>query len=77
MILSLFPGIDLLGRAFEEVGYQVVRGPDWLWGGDCRSFHPQPGIFEGIRCTSLGMGCPVRWASTSPRLQKGSPRPRI
>lgn len=33
LILSLFPGIGLLDRAFEEIGYTVVRGPDLLWGG--------------------------------------------
>lgn len=40
LILSLFPGIDLLGRAFEELGACVVRGPDLLWGGDIRAFSP-------------------------------------
>ena len=33
LVLSVFPGIDLLGRAFEEQEYCVVRGPDLLWGG--------------------------------------------
>lgn len=33
LILSLFPGIGLLDRAFEECGFCVVRGPDILWGG--------------------------------------------
>jgi len=48
LILNIFPGIDLLGRAFEEEGYCVVRGPDLLWGGDIRSFHPPSGIFGGV-----------------------------
>lgn len=48
VILSLFPGIGLLDRAFEEVGLCVVRGPDLLWGGDIRRFHPPPGVFWGI-----------------------------
>jgi hypothetical protein len=30
-VLSLFPGIGLLDRAFEECGFMVVRGPDLLW----------------------------------------------
>jgi DNA (cytosine-5)-methyltransferase 1 len=38
MILSLFPGIDLLGRGFEAAGFCVVRGPDCLWGRDIRNF---------------------------------------
>jgi len=52
LILSLFPGIDILGRGFETAGYCVVRGPDLLWGGDIRKFHPPIGKFEGIICGS-------------------------
>jgi len=48
LVLSLFPGIGLLDRAFEEQGFSVVRGPDVLWGGDIRNFHPLPDRFEGI-----------------------------
>lgn len=48
LVLSLFPGIDLFGRAFEEAGFCVVRGPDLLWGGDVRDFHPVPGRFDGV-----------------------------
>ena len=46
-ILSLFPGIDLLGRGFELEGFCVAPGPDLLWGGDIRSFHPPAGRFDG------------------------------
>lgn len=48
LTLSLFPGIDLLGRAFEAEGFCVVRGPDLLWAGDVRRFHVPPGKFEGV-----------------------------
>ncbi len=48
LVLSLFPGLDLLGRAFEEEGYTVVRGPDLIFGGDIRTFHPPPGRFDGV-----------------------------
>jgi DNA (cytosine-5)-methyltransferase 1 len=48
LVLSIFPGIDLLGRAFEEQGYCVVRGPDVLWGGDITTFHPPVGVFDGV-----------------------------
>lgn len=48
LVLSLFPGIDLLGRGFEAEGYCVVRGPDLLWGGDVRSFRVPAGRFDGI-----------------------------
>lgn len=47
-VLSLFPGIGLLDRAFEEQGFCVVRGPDLLWGDDIRDFHPMKGRFGGI-----------------------------
>ena len=48
LILSLFPGIDLLGRGFEAEGFSVVRGPDLLWGGDIRTFHVPAGRFDGV-----------------------------
>jgi DNA (cytosine-5)-methyltransferase 1 len=48
LVLSLFPGIGLLDRAFEEEGFCVVRGPDLLWGGDVRSFTPPAGKFDGV-----------------------------
>ena len=48
LVLSLFPGIGLLDRAFEEEGFTVVRGPDVLWGGDVRRFSPPAGVFAGV-----------------------------
>lgn len=51
MLLSLFPGIDLFGQAFEAEGFNVVRGPDAILGGDIRNFHSEPGIFEGLLIT--------------------------
>jgi DNA (cytosine-5)-methyltransferase 1 len=48
LVLSLFPGIGLLDRAFEEEGFCVVRGPDLLWGGDVKRFHPPPWKFDGV-----------------------------
>jgi DNA (cytosine-5)-methyltransferase 1 len=48
LVLSLFPGIGLLDMAFEEAGFCVVRGPDLLWGGDVRDFHPPAGVFNGV-----------------------------
>lgn len=48
LVLSLFPGIGLLDRAFEEEGFCVVRGPDLLWGGDVRRFHAPAGRFDGV-----------------------------
>lgn len=48
LVLSLFPGIGLLDMAFEQEGFCVVRGPDVLWGGDIRTFHPPVGVFDGV-----------------------------
>lgn len=48
LVLSLFPGIGLLDMAFEAEGFCVVRGPDLLWGGDVRRFHPPAGRFDGV-----------------------------
>jgi DNA (cytosine-5)-methyltransferase 1 len=48
LVLSLFPGIGLLDMAFEEEGFCVVRGPDLLWGGDIKRFHPPAGVFGGV-----------------------------
>lgn len=48
LVLSLFPGIGLLDHAFELEGFTVVRGPDVLWGGDVRRFHPPAGRFDGV-----------------------------
>jgi len=48
LVLSLFPGIDLLGRGFEAEGFCVVRGPDLIYGMDIRDFHCPPGRFDGI-----------------------------
>jgi len=38
----------LLDMAFEAEGFCVVRGPDLLWGGDIRRFHPPAGRFDGV-----------------------------
>lgn len=48
LVLSLFPGIGLLDMAFEQEGFCVVRGPDVLWGGDIRTFHPPTDVFAGV-----------------------------
>jgi len=48
LVLSLFPGIDLLGRGFEAAGWCVVRGPDIINGSDVRDFRALPNRFEGV-----------------------------
>jgi len=47
LVLSIFPGIGLLDRAFEK-WFCVVRGPDLLWGGDVRRFSPPSNVFHGV-----------------------------
>ena len=46
VILSLFPGVDLLGMAFEQEGATVVHGPEWMFGRDVRDFHVPAGRFD-------------------------------
>lgn len=48
LVLSLFPGIDLLGRAFAAAGHAVVLGPDLLWDSRIEDFHVPTGRFDGI-----------------------------
>jgi len=48
LVLSLFPGIGLLDRGFEDAGFCVVRGPDLIFGGDIRKFSAMAGKFDGI-----------------------------
>lgn len=67
LVLSLFPGIGLLDQAFEEAGFCVVRGPDVLWGGDIRRFHPPAGKFDGV----IG-GPPCQAFSSLSRLVKAN-----
>jgi DNA (cytosine-5)-methyltransferase 1 len=48
LVLSLFPGVDLLGRAFREAGFCVVTGPEKLFGADVRDFRGLAGRMDGI-----------------------------
>ena len=48
LLLSLFPGIDMLGSGFEQHNFCVVRGPDKITGGDIRKFKPPENTFFGV-----------------------------
>jgi len=48
LVLSLFPGVGMLDKAFELEGFCVVRGPDVLWGGDVRRFSLPANRFDGV-----------------------------
>jgi len=82
LVLSLFPGIGLLDRAFEAEGWCVVRGPDVLWGGDVRDFFPPAGVFAGViggpPCQTFSPlanlvranGCEVRFGNLIPEYER-------
>lgn len=72
LVLSLFPGADLLGRAFEAEGFCVVRGPDLLWGQDVRDYHVPAGRFDGI----IG-GPPCQLFSQANVVNSGNPQNMI
>lgn len=69
LVLSLFPGIGLLDMAFEQEGFCIVRGPDVLWSGDIRRFHPPADKFDGV----IG-GPPCQAFSQFRRLMKATGR---
>lgn len=48
LVLSLCPGIDLLGKGFEVEGFCVVKGPDPIFGGDIRNFSAPRAAFAGV-----------------------------
>lgn len=48
LVLSLFPGVGLLDRAFISQGFCVVQAQDTITGGDIRYFHCVPGRLNGI-----------------------------
>lgn len=48
LVLSLFCGIDLLGKGFQEAGCCVVQAGDIILGKDIREFRGVRGKFEGV-----------------------------
>lgn len=48
LVLSLFPGVDLLGRAFHAAGFCVVAGPDLILDQRIEDFHSPAGHFSGV-----------------------------
>lgn len=48
LVLSIFPGADLLGKGFEAEGFCVVRGPEKILGGDIREFNAPRSVFVGV-----------------------------
>lgn len=48
LVLSIFSGIDLLGKGFIENGFTVVSAGDLMFGQDIRKFRSIEGKFDGI-----------------------------
>jgi DNA (cytosine-5)-methyltransferase 1 len=48
LVLSIFPGMDILGLGFELEGFTVVQGPEFVFGRRVESFHPPASRFDGI-----------------------------
>lgn len=48
LVLSIFPGLGIWERAFVELGWCVVRGPEKLLGGDIKDFTAMAGKFDGV-----------------------------
>lgn len=49
LVLSVCPGLDVLGMGFEDAGFCVVRGGDPMFGQrGIKTFHPPAGRFDGV-----------------------------
>ncbi|WP_395378130.1 DNA cytosine methyltransferase [Marinicella sp. W31] len=48
LVLSLFPGVDLLSKPFTESGFTIVKGPELAFGEDIRDFKLVTDKFNGI-----------------------------
>jgi DNA (cytosine-5)-methyltransferase 1 len=48
LVLSLFPGVGLLDRAFSSAGFCIVQAQDKITGGDIREFVGIPGRADGV-----------------------------
>lgn len=72
LVLSLFPGVDLLGKAFAANSFCVVRGPDPIFGDDIREFTGVPGRFDGVIA-----GSPCQGFSAANRFRNDSDHPSV
>ncbi len=50
VVLSIFPGLDVLGMGFEAEGFTIVAGPDVILGRDLRQWDARPlrGRIDGV-----------------------------
>jgi DNA (cytosine-5)-methyltransferase 1 len=52
LVLSIFPGRDIIGKAFKQEGFCVVTAGDKIIGNLIGNFHAIPNVFKGV------IGCP-------------------
>lgn len=48
LVLSVFSGIDILGKGFAVNGFTVVSAGDIMFGQDIREFRSIKGRFDGV-----------------------------
>lgn len=70
LVLSLFPGVGLLDRAFHDAGFCVVQVADKITGGDVRTFtgirRRFDGIIAGPPCQGFSIANSFRLDDTHP-----------
>lgn len=73
LVLSCFPGVGLLDRAFAAAGFVVVQAQDKITGGDIRDFAGILGRFNGIvagpPCQGFSVANPFRNVSHHPSVR--------
>lgn len=74
-MLSLFPGVGLFDKAFEEQGVCIVRAPDLIHGGDVTRWHWPParridGIIAGPPCQGFSVANTQRTNDKHPSVIK-------
>jgi DNA (cytosine-5)-methyltransferase 1 len=77
LVLSLFPGADLFGEAFEKENFCVVRGPELILGQDIRTWTTIPDKFDvvigGPPCksfSSVGRWKKTTWHNLIPEFER-------
>ena len=82
LLLSVFPGIDLLGEGMRQEWPELclVRGPDPIFGGDIRGWHVPAGMWYGVlggppcqafsRLANLNKRCGVKTGNLIPEFER-------
>lgn len=72
LVLSLFPGVGLLDKAFTSQGFSIVQVADKITGGDVRYFRGVRGRLDGIVA-----GPPCQGFSVANNKRKDSDHPSV